>query len=63
MDNRLKEEREMAGMSQEELGKKSGVARTIISKIETGKEVNIKINTAIKLANALEKNVSDIFIL
>ena len=63
MDNRLKEIREKLGMSQEELSVKSGVARTIISRIETGKDINIQINTVKKIADAVGENASDIFIL
>ena len=63
MDNRLKEIREKLGMSQEELSVKSGVARTIISRIETGKDINIQIKTVKKIADAVGENTSDIFIL
>ena len=61
MDNRLKEIREKLGMSQEELSVKSGVARTIISRIETGKDINIQIKTVKKIADAVGENTSDIF--
>ena len=49
-------------MSQEELAKKSGVSRTTISGLESG---NIKVTTTEtlqKIARALDKKVSDIFL-
>lgn len=62
MKNILKEVREEKGMSQDELAKKSGVARTVISYIETGKEVNVKLNTLTSIAGALDKKVGEIFL-
>lgn len=63
MENKLKELREAKGMSQEELSKESGVARTIISYIETKKDVDVKLSTLSCLANALGERVSDIFLI
>lgn len=62
MENRLKEAREAKGMSQEELSKESGVARTIISYIETKKNMDVKLSTLSSLANTLGEKVSDIFL-
>ncbi len=61
MQNKLKHFREEQGMSQVELSEKSRVARTVISRIETNKEVDVKLSTLSALANALEKKVSDVF--
>mgnify|MGYP002769076512 CR=1 FL=1 len=61
MQNRLKHYREEQGMTQAELSEKSSVARTVISYIETNKEVDVKLSTLSALANALGKRVSDIF--
>ncbi len=61
MQNKLKAYREEQGLTQTELSEKSSVARTIISYIETGKEVDIKFSTMSALANALDKKVGDIF--
>lgn len=58
---KIKEVRESKGMSQEELAKKSNVSRTIISGLETGKIKITTTETLIKIANALDKKVSDIF--
>lgn len=63
LKNRLKEQREMLGMTQEELSEKSGVARTIISKIETNQKVDCKLSTLIALSNALKQPISNIFLL
>lgn len=61
MKNKLKEIRESKGISQEELSKKSGVSRPIISELETEKrEVTTNV-TLEKIANALGEKVSDIF--
>lgn len=60
--NKLKEYRKEKGMSQEELSKKSGVNRTIIHYIETGKDVDTKLSTLTALAQALDKTVSEIFL-
>lgn len=62
MENRLKEAREAKGMSQEELSKESGVARTVISYIETKKNMDVKLSTLSSLANTLGEKVSDIFL-
>ncbi len=61
MKNRVKEERELQGMSQEELSKKSTVSRTIISELETGKTDVITNITMEKIAEALNKKITDIF--
>lgn len=61
MNNRLKEAREEEGISQEELAKKSTVSRTIISELENQKTEVITNITLEKLANALNKKVTDIF--
>lgn len=61
MKNRLKEYREEAKLTQEDLSKKSGVARTIISYLETEKECDVKVSTLTSLATALNKSIKDIF--
>lgn len=61
--NKLKQLREEAGLSQEELSLKSGVSRVTISMLETGSQTNTTANTLIKLANALDKKVADFFLL
>ena len=44
---KIKEAREKAGMSQDELSKKSGVSRTIISGLETG-TINVTTTRTLK---------------
>jgi len=61
MKNILKEIREEEKISQEELSIKSGVSRTIISGLETGKIDVITNVTLEKLARALNRKVTDIF--
>lgn len=61
MGYRIKERREELRMSQEELSEKSGVNRTTISMIETGKTEQVLTGTLIALAKALETTVDKIF--
>lgn len=61
MKNKVKEERERQGMSQEQLSNKSEVSRTIISELENGKTDVITNVTLEKIAKALNKKVTDIF--
>jgi DNA-binding XRE family transcriptional regulator len=61
MGYRIKERREELRMSQEELSKKSGVNRTTISALETGKTDQVLTGTLIALAKALDTTVDKIF--
>lgn len=61
MQYKIKEKRIEKGLTQEELAKKSGVSRTIISGLESGRTIVTSTDTLIKLANALDSNVRDIF--
>lgn len=61
MGYKIKELREEKKMSQEDLSKKSGVSRTIISGLESGTIKETSTKTLRKIAVALEKKVSDIF--
>lgn len=58
--NRIKELRVKLGISQEELGFRSGVHRTYIASLEVGKR-NISIATLEKIVNALEVSFSEFF--
>lgn len=57
----IKECRKKAGISQEELSKKSGVGRVTISGLESGRVTVTSTGTLLKLADALGMKVSDIF--
>ena len=48
-------------MSQVELSRKANVSRTIISGLESGTITVTTTDTLLKIARALNKNVSDIF--
>lgn len=61
MQNKLKEYREEAHLTQEELAKKSNVSRNTISALETGTNTNVTYDTMSKIAVALNKKVSSIF--
>ena len=58
---RIKEARERAGLTQEELSKKSEVSRNTISAIETGTNTNATYEVMEKIAKALNKKVATIF--
>jgi transcriptional regulator with XRE-family HTH domain len=51
---RIKELRTLAGMSQEELGKRVGVQRAAINKYEVGSVTNIPLATIEKMANVFD---------
>lgn len=59
--NRVKYYRELKRMSQEQLEKASGVSRVTISDLENFKKENIKMNTMIAIADALEQTVQSVF--
>jgi len=56
---RLKELRQRAALSQADLGKKAGVARTTILRLEQG-EPNVLPSTLRKLASALKVKPADL---
>ena len=62
MKYKIKEFREEKGWSQEKLSEKSNVSRTIISRLENGTMAITTTDTLVKIAKALEKKVSDIFL-
>lgn len=62
IENRVKECREEAGLTQEELSKMSGISRTMISKLETNQKVDCKISTLMAIAMVLNKPIGEIFL-
>ncbi len=58
--NRIKELRNSLGISQEELGFRSGVHRTYIASLEMGKR-NVSICTLEKIITALEVTFNEFF--
>ncbi len=50
----LKQARQAAGLTQEQLAQKSGVSRVTIAMLESGKQTVVKSSTIIKLADALK---------
>ena len=61
MGEKLKELREKAGMTMEELADKSGVHRNTIWNIENGNTASVMTATVARLAEALEVPVSVFF--
>ena len=59
----IKQRREELNMSQEELSLKSGVSRSIISELESGKRVeNTTVETIVKISRALDTPIQKIFL-
>ena len=61
--NKVKEFRVKQKMKQVELASKSGISRTYLSLIETGKVKNINLKTMQKISLTLNKKVQDVFLL
>lgn len=61
MGYKIKDCRRQLNISQEELSRRSGVSRTIISGLESGSITVTKTDTLTRIANALGKRVGDIF--
>jgi transcriptional regulator with XRE-family HTH domain len=61
MGNKITEVRESKNMTQEELAEKSGVSRTIISGLESGRVSNTTTGTLKKIADALGLSVNELF--
>jgi transcriptional regulator with XRE-family HTH domain len=57
----LKWWRRARGLTQEELSQRSGVSRETISRIETGKHLEPEVITLVKLAEALDVHVFELF--
>ncbi len=61
MEYKIKEFREKAGLTQEQLAEKSGVSRTTIAILETKNDHTTTTKTLLKIANALGTTVDAIF--
>ncbi len=61
MGFRIREIRKIAGMTQEQLSKKSGVSRVTISGLESGRIKITSTGTLLKIASALGVQLSSIF--
>ena len=57
---KIKEARNIKGMTQEELGKIVGVQKSAIAKYESGRVINIKRSTLQKIASALNIRPSEL---
>lgn len=61
MNNKIKHYREIKNMTQEDLAKKAGVSRTIISGLEN-QTLDVTTNTTMKkIADALEVGIVELF--
>ena len=61
MGYKVKETRKALNMTQEELSRRSGISRTIISRLESGQERTTSTKTLIKIAAAMGVTVDAIF--
>ena len=59
---KIKEFRKELNMSQEELANKAGISRVTLSKLESGRIVEVSTNTLSKIADALDKKANEIFL-
>lgn len=62
MGYRIREIREMRGMSQSELAEKTGITRATIWRLETGEEETTTTKTLLKIAEALGVSVGELFL-
>lgn len=62
LENKVKEVREDMGLSQEQLSMKSGISRSTISDIETGRHAT-SLEAALRIARALKVPVERLFTL
>jgi putative transcriptional regulator len=62
MLNHVKQTRKMMGLTQKELAELASVGRVTISNIETERYIP-GVDTALKIARALERTVEELFIL
>lgn len=62
MNNKIREYRKKYGLSQEELADKSDVSRSIISYLETGKQISVTSNTMKKISSVFNVKPSKIFL-
>ena len=62
MRYKIREAREERNLTQEKLSEKSGVSRSIISGLENGTVKTTTTKTLIRIADALGKSVSEIFL-
>lgn len=63
MNNKVKEYRIKKEITQEQLSQISGVGRTVIAQLESGKRKNITSDTMLKISKALDEPVENIFLL
>ena len=61
MGYKIREAREAMGITQEQLAKKSGVSRSTIWALENGTKKTTTTKTLLKLANALNTTIGNIF--
>lgn len=62
MGYRIRKLRKERKMSQQELSEKSGVSRTIISFLESGKSIDTHLSTLQRIADCLEVPIHDLFL-
>lgn len=61
MKNKVKEYREKAGLTQEQLAEKAEVSRNTISSLETKTNTNVTYEIMQRISEALNKKVATIF--
>ena len=60
MTYKIKEKREERHLSQEELANQTGISRVTLSRIESGTQPELKVGNLVKIAKALNCDISDL---
>lgn len=61
MRNRVQELRWKKGLSQSQLGKETGISKSLISRMENNKTANTRVDYSYKLAKALGVTIEELF--
>lgn len=62
MESKVRNRRLELKMTQSELSRKTGISRTTLNKIESGRQTNVTTSTIVKIANALQADPASLFL-
>lgn len=61
LGRKIQHYRERSGLTLRELADRSGVSRTVLSRLETGERDDLKVSSFRKIAQALGRSLDDFF--